>query len=489
MSSRSFPSSALANVVAVGNPHDSEKPKVKEREDSIEPGSPVLIPGLDLLNHRPFAKITWQWGTVNSRMVSNEALASSSEICNNYGPKSNEERVWFSRLSKTCLLNPLVIMGYGFSLADNPMDHCVLPTAQKSRFQRLGIETLAPGDQQLAQAADLGNYHKESGKGIHWVRLYNQAIDEGGRRAPYVFSPQYLHDTARALANERESKANNLCLLDQSDLVNEVLSHNRFKVMCAITMLLQKKHSDIVQYNFNLPQWPANEKQFHAARYRQGQLHILRSVHTSLLDRLAGLAGLQDPESRDARVIRLEHTLTETPKCLLTDYRAVLNAGLGTRNPEKIKERGFTEYAFTIWLCGLWLWRTPKNKDLDKNPGSGHHNGLLQSLSFLDDVYLKPPYTDSSATMHRSTERSSASTCDAYIEPLVASLLDTVQAAVQKHPDSLYNSPACTQERLLWCLNIVREESVMSPNLEGKSGEVNDELLLFLDYPMLPDCQ
>ena len=377
-------------------------------------------------------------------------------------------------------------MGYGFSLADNPMDHCVLPTPQKSQSQRLYFETLAPGDQRLAQAADLGNYYKESGKGIHWVRLYNQAIDGGGRRAPYVFSPQFLHDTARALANERESKANNLCSLGQSGLTNEVLSHNRLKVMCAITMLLQKKHSDIVQYSFSLPQWPANEKQFHAARYRQGQLHILRSVHASLLNRLAGLAGLQDPESRDARVIRLEHTLTETPKCLLRDYRAVLNAGLGTRNPAKIKERGLTEYAFTIWLCGLWLWRTLQYKDLDQNPGSGHHNRLLQSLSFLDDVYLKLPYTDSSHNMHQLTEKSSASTCDA---PLVASLLDTVQAAVQKHPASLYNSPACTQERLLWCLNIVREESVMSPNLQGKSDEVNDELVLFLDYQILPDCQ
>ena len=97
MSSRSFPSSALANIVPVESPQHQEKPKVKEREESIEPGSPVLIPGLDLLNHRPLAKVTWQWGTVNSRMVSNEALASSSEICNNYGPKSNEERVWFYR--------------------------------------------------------------------------------------------------------------------------------------------------------------------------------------------------------------------------------------------------------------------------------------------------------------------------------------------------------------------------------------------------------
>lgn len=92
MSSRSFPSSALANYVHVANQQGPLERKSKERKERIEPGSPVLIPGLDILNHRPFEKVTWQWGSVNSRLVNNEAVASGCQIYNNYGAKSNEER-------------------------------------------------------------------------------------------------------------------------------------------------------------------------------------------------------------------------------------------------------------------------------------------------------------------------------------------------------------------------------------------------------------
>lgn len=54
--------------------------------------TPVLLPGLDLLNHSPNAKVTWQWTSEACYISTHESLAGGTEIFNNYAPKSNEER-------------------------------------------------------------------------------------------------------------------------------------------------------------------------------------------------------------------------------------------------------------------------------------------------------------------------------------------------------------------------------------------------------------
>lgn len=377
-------------------------------------------------------------------------------------------------------------MGYGFSLADNPADCCILAAARRSSAEKPGDENSIAGDEEVL---DSMVRFEEADRSTQWIRRYNDAIDRNGAAgASYVFSPHFLQDTAVALRNKSEKAARTSCLVDQMDFAHPRMSRNKLKVMCVVTMLLQKQHSDIVQYTSSLPGWPENEKQFHAARYRQGQLHILRAVNAALLDHLAGLVGLKAPHLRNVRVVRLEHTLTETPQPLLTDYRAVLNAGLGTRNPEKIKKRSYTEYALTLWLFGLWILRTSTTVRSEGELGSSFSNGMLQWLRLIGDVYEKSPCPESTFNACQPTGNSPAIAWDVESVQLVLSLLDMIRAAVSKHPMSLYNNAALTQERLLWCLNIVREESVMAPNLErefnheGESGDANDELLLFLEY-------
>ena len=88
MNTRGFPASALANNALSKIVSGCED----VGSDALEPGSPVLIPGIDLLNHRPSAKVTWRWTSISCGFVTNEDLASGAQICNNYGPKSNEER-------------------------------------------------------------------------------------------------------------------------------------------------------------------------------------------------------------------------------------------------------------------------------------------------------------------------------------------------------------------------------------------------------------
>lgn len=487
MSSRSFPSSALMNRLRTSYP---QKPGVRgdrKPEDRIEPGSPVLIPGLDLLNHRPFAKVTWQWGGESCRLLSNEAIASGCQVYNNYGPKTNEERALSRRRMGPCKLTFPVIIGYGFSLADNPVDHCVLGAARRSSNKKSVRATTVVSDSKHELATDDNERQRDLEPIAQWVRLYHIALDgqeESAKSAPYAFSPHFLHDTTVALSNRRENASDASPLSGLVNFADPALSHSKLKVMCTVTMLLQKQHLDIAQHNANIPRSPNNEKQLHAARYRQTQLHILRTVSGVLLDQLAGLAGLKTPECRDARVIRLEHTLTESPQPLLTDYRAVLNAGLGTRKPEKIKERGYAEHAFTLWVCGLWLWRSSLAACSDAKPMIGLPHGYLHWLKFVDDVYERKPSGEGTVSSMLPPEVSPVSHANRDKENLALgeSLLSMVHAAVQKHPTSIYNHPKCTLDLISWFLDIIREESVMVPNLEGKSGEADDELLLFMEY-------
>lgn len=53
---------------------------------------PILIPGLDLLNHNPSAKVSWVWDARSCALRVEEPTLGGCQVWNNYDPKSNEER-------------------------------------------------------------------------------------------------------------------------------------------------------------------------------------------------------------------------------------------------------------------------------------------------------------------------------------------------------------------------------------------------------------
>ena len=52
----------------------------------------VLIPGLDILNHNPYTKVSWLWDVNACALKVHEATSGGCQVWNNYDPKSNEER-------------------------------------------------------------------------------------------------------------------------------------------------------------------------------------------------------------------------------------------------------------------------------------------------------------------------------------------------------------------------------------------------------------
>lgn len=83
MTSRSFPGPAVFN---------QSKGNFPTYSDNAESKAPVLIPGLDLLNHNPSSRVAWVWDLVTCSIKTDDHLFGESEVPNNYGPKSNEER-------------------------------------------------------------------------------------------------------------------------------------------------------------------------------------------------------------------------------------------------------------------------------------------------------------------------------------------------------------------------------------------------------------
>lgn len=378
----------------------------------------------------------------------------------------------------------LVILGYGFSIADNPADHC-------------GLTTVADGSQphyrsnpQNGQSCERNRIPKShiggaaEPKRVHWVRLRNTIVDKisTNAKASYEFSPGFLDEIVTALSNIRENTASQAYVQDPNDFSTVDLSRKKLKVMATLAMLVQRQLSDILKYDAQIPNWPDNERQFHAARYRRGQLHILRTVNISLLGNLSGLSGMNgNNTTRDFRVVRLEHMLAESPPPLLADFRAALNAGLGTRKAAKIRERGWVECAFTLWVCGVWLYGQSFTFDSESLTGESIESPIASWLVFLRQVYPDTPTMQHASPYDGYGPSPSTAPANEEDASIVDSFLCVIQAAVQKNPSSLYNNPACTKSRLIWCMNIVREESVMCPDFEGKPSDNFDELVLFLE--------
>ncbi|KAK0242995.1 SET domain protein [Armillaria nabsnona] len=101
VSSRAFPSSLLSR-----NPTLHSSPSTE----------PVLLPGVDALNHTRAHPVSWVvTDAENISLVIHTSASAGEELFNNYGAKPNSE----------------FILGYGFSLPNNPDDTILLKIGDK----------------------------------------------------------------------------------------------------------------------------------------------------------------------------------------------------------------------------------------------------------------------------------------------------------------------------------------------------------------------
>lgn len=393
-------------------------------------------------------------------------------------------------------------MGYGFSLSENASDHYSLgfspaiaayiratkarrldrkPSSDVVQSQSVNksdekqpnrVGGIVRGGYQVLESLDDFNVEEILEQNIHWVRLLeNQS---------YEFSPQFLEYFSIAVENPREAQMVDNCPASKRQHLDCDLSRNKLHLICAIIMLLQKGQRSIRKYDKDLPKAPQNSKQVDAARYRNSQLRILDNVLDSMCEFLKSVA------NTDPRVVRLEHILTDSPKSLLKDLRGVLNAGMRTRDPVKIRERGGVDFAFTAWLCGLWIYsQSDLRGEDDINPK------FLRWLQFLQKHYPEPseesfnqqkpgnPVLEERAAWFDPV-RSASGDAEPDTTFIARSYLDAVQAATEKRPQSVYNDGRITVRRLEWCLNIIKNEGVWYPDLKQGDDEEDDDWVMFL---------
>ncbi|KAL8921532.1 MAG: hypothetical protein Q9208_005686 [Pyrenodesmia sp. 3 TL-2023] len=313
-----------------------------------------------------------------------------------------------------------------------------------------------------------------SSSGIGWVRLLPRSRDRSylqPENLQFTFREGFLQQASIAFFNTRERRTGTP--FRDAVIRSAEQTRNRLHTMCAIAMMLQQQYSDIVAHNVSLPPWPKNQRQFHAARYRRGQLHILRSVSDSVVKSLRAVAGLTPNVPRDKRIMRLEHILVAAPKDFLRDFRAAIHVGLGTRDAAKLKQQDLAESAFILWLCGLWLWSLPTSSPVSQVPG--RQNLPARTAKWL--AFVRATYGGESEIGRRW----SALPASEEGRLLTESHYCMVRAAAEKNPQSIYSHAEATSDRLLWCLRVIREESFVSPNLDGEVAMATDEIILFLE--------
>ncbi|KAG8722402.1 hypothetical protein FRC09_006297, partial [Ceratobasidium sp. 395] len=113
LSSRAFPSTLLSSSPTNASPESSH---------------PVLLPGIDSLNHRRAAPVSWISTTSENcntlDLVLHDPIPAGAECFNNYGPKPNAE----------------LILGYGFALPHNPDDTILLSLAASNSAETSMVE-------------------------------------------------------------------------------------------------------------------------------------------------------------------------------------------------------------------------------------------------------------------------------------------------------------------------------------------------------------
>ena len=306
-------------------------------------------------------------------------------------------------------------------------------------------------------------------------------------KAPFSACSQEMLDILSFMvANNRElleARANPACLWIDAD--DSRMTHNKVRVACQLIMVLQLQYANITKYNIQLPAWPRNERQFHAARYRRSQVHILQTVITSLL----GL--LHDVVFKEGQsAVKLEDILLESPMLFIAPFRAAIHHCLRTRKPSKIRSSGQEHFVYTLWLCTLWLFYGNEGADFSTLSNSPFHNSIRDWILFLRIHYCPPPgwqhvhCVDVTCSLRwRNTTDNGSEGEDVAV---ANSYLEIVQAVALNSPKSLYSDSKWTVDFLRWGYNVVMQESFMYPSVDDTDGDAHDEFMLFVEKTAEP---
>ncbi|KAB8239371.1 SET domain protein [Aspergillus alliaceus] len=233
--SRAFSAKVLSDVIP-----DTQLP-----EEDVS----VLLPFIDILNHRPLAKVEWRAGKDNVVFLVLEDVAAGQEVSNNYGPRNNEQ----------------LMMNYGFCLPDNPCDYRIVslraPPGSPLQMAKSQQLQMFPG---LAKGTDDHYY------------VFNVFYPLLAPHTPMehsIFSPALFNAVSILAANNRELET--LEITEQDIRIPDVYGNSR-TIIAALSQIIIELITHIVKLKSSAAdlQTPGNLKQTHAKIYRDSQIML-----------------------------------------------------------------------------------------------------------------------------------------------------------------------------------------------------------------------
>lgn len=220
----------------------------------------VLLPLLDLLNHKPGAKVEWQaqYNFVGLRIL--ETYNSGEELCNNYGPRDNEG----------------LLLAYGFTIENNPFDH-------------FNVKIRAPPGSPLDVARNTWTQSLRSDPERRcFIFDYKHPESTNAKALEMsLFSFDLLDSISILCANEREMQGMNsrrqslMCTSLGGKIPGFEDGRN---VLATLSQLLRDCSARAERLKMTDPsrsaagQTPSNSKQRNAKIYRDGQLEIVETA-------------------------------------------------------------------------------------------------------------------------------------------------------------------------------------------------------------------
>ncbi|EAW10542.1 SET domain protein [Aspergillus clavatus NRRL 1] len=217
--------------------------------DLPEDGVSVLLPCIDLMNHRPLAKVEWRAGKQDVAYLVLEDVAAGQEIANNYGPRNNEQ----------------LMMNYGFCLPDNPCDY---------RIVSLRAPPGSPLDQARSYQAQMFPEPAKKTEDHYYVfNIFYPLLAPGTAMEHSIFSPALFNAVAVLAANNRELET--LEITEHDVRIPESYGSSR-TVLAALSQIVIELITHIVKLRASAEglEKPENLKQIHAKMYRDSQIRI-----------------------------------------------------------------------------------------------------------------------------------------------------------------------------------------------------------------------
>ena len=260
--SRSFTSEVLTDTEPADQARMEGRNGVKKSEHTfLKPlfteRFAVLLPLLDILNHRPIAQVEWQARCTFVGMQVLTSFTSGEELCNNYGPRDNET----------------LLLSYGFTILDNPFDHVAIALKPPPPGSPLATAR-KEWKQDPRSTLDHRSY-------IFSISHPRATVESSASFESSIFSYDLLDTLSILKGNDRELQT--MYILRQTLLSSSLVKPHKFDDFRNLLAVLSQLHLDCKaraeRLRSTLPQGdPQSSKQRNAKVYRDRQLTIAETA-------------------------------------------------------------------------------------------------------------------------------------------------------------------------------------------------------------------